>query len=334
MAKHNNGHKNASSAPAPATVGQKVVIEKLSSITLAALEQMASEGYTCMADGRFSADFKIPPAKGHWKYMLVPSSKGPDFRMLVLLPNSTQTRAIWMKGQVKMAERAGLSATHAEAWAHSSLGRRHELLERLVGIMNDPVQIAAYREFNKETVYPEWVNKHQIRDGLSTVARLALVAQIEELLAADEKVRRLEEEAKNPQITLNPMLDMLTTKRETKVVDDLVVSRPTAVAEGGLPLNAIAASNATAEAMVAEDGADEPEQPTTFVETLVEGTLDDAPVEEEPAAQQAMTISDYTSDDDIVSTATLAGGAVEQPVDDVTASSTAEGTVETGVDAS
>ena len=142
MANHNNGHKKSASAPAPATVGEKVVIEKLSSITLAALEQLASEGYTCMGEGRFSADFKIPPAKGHWKYMMVPSSKGPDFRMLVLLPNSNQTRAIWMKGQVKMAERAGLSTIHAEAWAHSSLGRRHELLERLAATMKDEAAIA------------------------------------------------------------------------------------------------------------------------------------------------------------------------------------------------
>lgn len=308
MAKHNNGHKNTA-APAPATVGEKVVIEKLSSITLAALEQLAGEGYTCMGEGRFSQDFKIPPAKGHWKYMMVPSSKGPDFRMLVLLPNSHQTRAIWMKGQIKLAERAGLTAVHAEAWAHSSLGRRHELLERLAGVMQDEVQIAAYREFNKETNYPEWVKKHAIRDGLSTVARVALVAQIEELCAADERLRRLEEEAKNPQITLNPLLDQLTAKRDTKVVDDLVVSRPTAIAEDQLS--------------------------DIATEILTEAAVDMVvPEPVDVAASQPMSISDYSSDDDIVSTATLAGGAVEEPVDDVTASSTVEGTVETGVDAS
>ena len=64
-------------------------------------------------------------------------------------------------------------------------------------------------------------------------------------------------------------------------------------------------------------------------------TLEDATAEEEPTvAAKQMSISDYSSDDDIVSTATLAGGAVEEPAEDVTASSVAEGKVDAGVDAS
>lgn len=198
------------------TVGEKLLIEKLSSITVTELEALASNGETKLASGRFARDFKIPDGKGGWKFILIPAGNGQDKQTLILLPDNNRTRGVWVAGQTKYAIREGLPALYAEVWASARLTRRHEMLPMLAEIMKDDNLIDAYLDFPLTITLQalaDWIKTYDIKDNYPSGVRLLLSKHVEILETGMNQLRK--DVHKSSTLHINPLL-LVTREREAQ----------------------------------------------------------------------------------------------------------------------
>lgn len=207
------------------TINQKLLVERLSSITVEQLDSLASTGETTMAEATFGPDFTVPPAKGQWKYILVPAGmkKGVPQKRLVLLPDDHRTRGIWRLGQVNLAVNAGLTHEHAKIWSESSQKGRHELLSTLAAVLGNQQAIDAYLAFgkaDKETPgnvnVGEWNTKFNLKDDLTYKNRVALALQVEEIILATQRSEKKKQAAAQAaaQVQVSPALAKLFAMQE------------------------------------------------------------------------------------------------------------------------
>lgn len=270
----------------------------LKKLTQGDFDTLAEQGRTILIEGTLD-DGYIPPKLADgigWKLQLsvVFGGKDKSHKRLVLLPADLRARRIWMKGQVTLAKRAGLSDLLAKAWAASTLKRRHELLDNLVAVMKDPKAVQAYLAWDKQTVPQEWVENFGIKDGLHPGARNCLAEQVAAMVEverqwndpveiAKREQQKAAREAQNSQLVVDPALAKLLSR----VTEEEEVVAAEAVATPEPDVGGVAAD----EAVVAEGS----------VESVGEDTIspeDETPVSEPVAEKDSAAGVDVTVADE------------------------------------
>jgi len=163
-------------------------IDELPKLTADQLDEMAKEGNTVLIETiTFDESLNFPELPGSWKMAYVGARTKGSHGTLVLLPDAKWTRKLWTEGQIKIGMAAGLTEAQASIWANTKIAHRHDLLPKLVEVLNNQDLLTKYLSYDSKNV-DKWMARTKIKDGLNPYRRKSLVAMLQEQLEPPKPV--------------------------------------------------------------------------------------------------------------------------------------------------
>ncbi len=109
----------------------------LAQLTVDELNTLGEQGETVLiTDISNDVRHELPLLPGGWATRYVGATEDGATGKLVLIPTCRYTQQLWNDGQIKLAMRAGLSRTQAQAWFSADIRNKHELLPLLDTVLN------------------------------------------------------------------------------------------------------------------------------------------------------------------------------------------------------
>lgn len=164
---------------------QASIIADLALRTADQYDTLARKGLTVLIENAYWKDgLTLPELPGGWMAKYVGTVETDGRGKIVLLPNHTHSRRVWVEGQVNIAKNAGLSDEHAKTWAISKVNHKHDLLPVLARAMSTPGLAEHYMAWNIRFSVDEfhrWSARSGIVDHLNPLRRRSLQRLIKEL---------------------------------------------------------------------------------------------------------------------------------------------------------
>lgn len=112
-------------------------LQELARLTVDELNARGESGHTVLITD-ISNDIRLdlPLLPGGWATRYVGATESGATGKLVLIPTCRYTQQLWNDGQIKLAQRAGLSRVQAQAWFSADIRNKHELLLLLDTVLN------------------------------------------------------------------------------------------------------------------------------------------------------------------------------------------------------
>lgn len=134
---------------------------------------------------------KDPPEElaGNWSARWIGSYLGDNSRTLLLLPNCSRTRELWMTGQVAGLVRRGFTQAQAARFMRIKMQRKLQYAPLVLKALHDPDLLRAYlahpRKIGPESGRSKWLREHKTLElfKLNGERELELVRLIEALNA-------------------------------------------------------------------------------------------------------------------------------------------------------
>lgn len=164
---------------------QASIIADLALRTADQYDTLARKGLTVLIENAYWKDgLTLPELPGGWMAKYVGTTETDGRGKIVLLPNHTHSRRVWLEGQINIAKNAGLSEEHAKTWAISKVNHKHDLLPLLAKVMVNDALMQHYLSWNirfSVDEFHKWSARSGIVDHLNPLRRRSLQRLIKEL---------------------------------------------------------------------------------------------------------------------------------------------------------
>ncbi len=150
------------------------------------LNDLVRDGGFVLAKNVSAKDLNFPPLATGWMLTCTKPKQEGLPRTFFIRYTTPTTKRIWLQGQKRIAERAGLEPTQVLRWCKSRITQKYELLDCVSEVIQTPRLKETYLNYNPDFSkedFVRWKGQYEINDRFWLAKRSRLKELLLELLS-------------------------------------------------------------------------------------------------------------------------------------------------------